>query len=404
MRPTSDELLLPEGARLVHIGPQKTGSTAVQNAMNLVREEMRAHGVVFPGTGPRAREAGWAVVGVGTARGTRPVTMADWDELVREVAAAGDQRVVVSDEHFGRADGAAARRIVEGLGGDRAHVVGVARRLDRLLPSQWQERVKSRGTRDYETWLSVVLGDDESNPLWRLVWTPHRVEELVQRWTDVVGPDRFTLLVSDDSQRHLLPRTFERMLGLPQGLIEPQPGATNRSLTYNEVELVRQINKVSRELGWSDALYRQMIQLGLNLRLTSSAPSDDDLKIPPLPRWAAERVHELSNQHADAVKALGVRVIGDPEDLRTPPPDAEQPSTAGDRRVQVSIDLGARAVTGVVEAGVRQQRQLERLEKKVERLERELARTRAARPVIDDVRAAELARVLATRALRRVRR
>ncbi|MCW2852073.1 MAG: hypothetical protein JWM84_1737, partial [Nocardioides sp.] len=59
----------------------------------------------------------------------------------------------MSDENFARAESPVMERIVTELGGPEGHVVAVARRLDRLLPSVWQERVKSGHAGDFETWL-----------------------------------------------------------------------------------------------------------------------------------------------------------------------------------------------------------------------------------------------------------
>ena len=115
--------------------------------------------------------------------------MKHWKQLVREVADAGDQRVCVSNEDFGRATprrSAAGR----GLGGDGVHVVAVARRLDRYLPSQWQERVKAGDRRSYDDWLRVVLDTTDDEFAWdrKNVWFSHDIGDLVARWVaDVVG-------------------------------------------------------------------------------------------------------------------------------------------------------------------------------------------------------------------------
>ena len=42
-------VLLELGTRLLHIGPHKTGTTAIQGALHLARERLTAEGVVYPG-------------------------------------------------------------------------------------------------------------------------------------------------------------------------------------------------------------------------------------------------------------------------------------------------------------------------------------------------------------------
>ena len=65
--------LLEAGTRLVHIGPHKTGTTAIQGALHLARERLAAQGVVYPG---RGRQPLWPVLAVtgqpGAARRTAP--------------------------------------------------------------------------------------------------------------------------------------------------------------------------------------------------------------------------------------------------------------------------------------------------------------------------------------------
>ena len=39
--------LLPAGAGLLHVGPHKTGSTALQGALHQAREELAAQGVLY---------------------------------------------------------------------------------------------------------------------------------------------------------------------------------------------------------------------------------------------------------------------------------------------------------------------------------------------------------------------
>ncbi|MGN6574272.1 MAG: hypothetical protein ACTHKG_01160, partial [Nocardioides sp.] len=43
----TDPIALPQGSKLLHIGPHQTGSTAIQDAMDQAREEMRQQGVLY---------------------------------------------------------------------------------------------------------------------------------------------------------------------------------------------------------------------------------------------------------------------------------------------------------------------------------------------------------------------
>src|SRR3954454_2542682 len=233
---------VPEGTRLVHIGPHKTGSTAIQVALHTARDRLAEHWVgYFTTRGYRPRKAGWALGIRGRPNGSPRPPIRHWRRLVAAVEAADAARGCVSNEDFGRATAPQIARLVKDLGGDRVRIVAVARRLDRFLPSQWQERVKAGDERTYEEWLRVVLDTDDPGLDWdrRNVWFSHDVRALVGRWTAVVGPERFTLIVSDESDRTLIPRTFETLLGLPKGFVVPDPSRSNRGLSWAGAELLR---------------------------------------------------------------------------------------------------------------------------------------------------------------------
>jgi len=134
-----DDLTLAAGTRLLHIGPHKTGTTALQGAFHLARARLAAHGVFYAGADRSPVRATLAVTGRPAMLGEASPDIALWDNLVRTVRESGDQRVVISSEFFDDADDAVARRVVADLGGPRVHVVATLRPLARVMPSQWQQ-------------------------------------------------------------------------------------------------------------------------------------------------------------------------------------------------------------------------------------------------------------------------
>ncbi|PJJ58143.1 hypothetical protein CLV56_2388 [Mumia flava] len=364
------DLLLPEGSLLLHIGPQKTGSTAIQAALHGNRERLSEYDAAYPGSRLRERRAGWAAIG-GAARGRPTPRIEEWNAFVDEVSRTNAARICVSNEDFAQAPADRVPAIVEDLGGDHVHVVAVARRLDRLLPSQWQERVKARQTATYLQWLDTILRDPDSRAAHR-VWNAHDLERMVGRWVDVVGPERFTLIVSDDSDRGLLAHTFEDMLGLPQGLlVGVEDESSNSSLSYTQTELVRRINEQFDERGWSDELYLQAVQSGIiwPLRNAPKAPKSD--RPPPLPDWARTLVADMSEERVAVIERLGVRVVGDPSVLLVP---RDQPGADEADFVppdEVPVELAAFAVASTIERlTAARTRETTRARKKVRALRR----------------------------------
>ena len=374
-------LLLPRGALLLHIGPQKTGTTSAQAALHRKRDQLRDHGVLYPGRGTRLRAPVWALIGVPDGAAPTPPRR-KWDNLVAEVEAAGDLRVCISTEDLGRVDGPLARQVVEGLGGERVHVVAAARALESLLPSQWQQRVRMRRTAlPFEEWLRVVLGPDRSAPEARNFWMPHDVGALVGRWTAALAsPERFTLVISDRTRPDLLPRTFEEMLGLPPGLLDlPAGEIRNQSLGIGRTELIRQVTAAVERHDWPLPPNHPLV-VALTNALKSSAPWPDEAPLPVVPGWAAQQVAELGEARAEAVRGAGVRVVGDPDALRAAPAPLSGPGSTGtDRPVMVSADLAAAALEQVLAYALEQEDAARTARRRARRLRRRLEEGPAAR-------------------------
>jgi hypothetical protein len=213
-------------------------------------------------------------------------------------------------------------------------VVAVARRLDHFLPSQWQERVKAGQVKSYEEWLEVVLAPESNAWDWNNVWRAHDLEALTRRWTAEVGPESFTLIVSDDTDRGLLPRTFEQLLGLPVGLLALDPDRSNRGLSWSEVELVRSLNKASRAARWPREVHAGFVKRRVVRTLQSLPRSELGARTPPLPAWAVDRVRELSDARVASLAGLVAAVDCPP----------------------ISVEMAARAIESVISEASKSQK------------------------------------------------
>ena len=306
---------VPEGSLLLHIGPQKTGSTSIQGSMHDAREALVGHGVFYPGPFPRQVEAGWAVLG-GAPLGRTAPRIEAWHELVEELRASTLPRRVLSNEDLSRGDDDVVERIVSDLGGDDIELVYVARRYDQLLPSHWQERLKARMTHSFEGFLRNVLEGDPTSWESRLMWDCQLPDQVLASWGRFVPPERITVIVLDDDHS-LLPRTFEQLLDLPTGLLVAPDDVQNRSYTFPEAEALRSINRMAARGKWTNRHYLEVIRRGVARDWTDSPRPVGAARIPGLPPWALERVNELADRQADALLASGCRVVGSPDSLRT---------------------------------------------------------------------------------------
>jgi hypothetical protein len=306
--------LLPQHAVLVHIGPYKTGTTAIQSSLHEHRAELEAAGVTYPGSYHRQMRQSWALLGRSRV-GEADVPQAEWEEMVEEVRRAPG-RVVISSEDFSSARPEHVRRLVDDLGPDRVHVLIVARRLDKLLPSAWQERVKSvNETRTYDEWLREVLAEKREGGAAKVFWHNHGLDALIARWRSALPADRVLVLVTDEIDRGLQPRTFERLLGLDEGLLTPGPHA-NTSLSMERIEFCRRVNLAAESRGWVGNKRLNPARRAMLAGLRSAPLADWETLIPPLPPWTVDRLTRLSEERAEAVARADAVVIGEPDLLR----------------------------------------------------------------------------------------
>jgi hypothetical protein len=348
----SSAALLPADAVVLHIGPQKTGTTAIQGAMHAGRDRLAEHNIRYAGDGPHPREAVAAGVGKRERSGLRP-SPKEWKALVAEVAAASSQRVIVSSETFADADDEAIASSVAALGGDRAHVVITVRPVVSMLPSAWQQYVRNGLVEAYDDWLHGVLDDPENARSTPSFWRRHRTYDLVEHWASVVGIERITVVAPDPADPLALLHGFESLLDLPTGTLELQSDRSNRSLTYGEIELVRALNQEFHDRGWYDAHYNRLIRRGAVDRMRlSHTPSATEAPI-TTPQWAVTAAAAIGGSVGERLRQTGVRVIGSLDNLAAPPKSTAliRPDDAELGAPLLASDAAAHAVMGAILRG-----------------------------------------------------
>ena len=314
-----DSVLLPDGTRLVHIGPHKTATTAIQSALHGARPALRARGVHYAGPDRHAVAAAQAAIETTPPDGRRVRSLGPWRRLVAEVRGARAARVVVSSEWFADAEPEAIRRIVAELGPGPIHVVLAARPLVRLLPSQWQQHVKAGLTTPYERWLESVLKGTGSVP--SAFWHRHRHDLLAARWAEVVGRENVTVIVLDERDRGAILRTFEALLGLEAGTLIPEDARANRSLTLPETELLQAFNVAIKPEIEDSNLRLNLGLYGAAAALEAQPPGDAEPGI-ETPAWAVTRANDFQREIVEGLIESGVRVLGDVNGL-LPQPGAD---------------------------------------------------------------------------------
>lgn len=352
---------LPPGTVLLHIGPHKTGTTALQGSFHSNRKALAQHGVHYVGRTRQPMLAVLSLTGRQGFRGGPQATRRHWRDLVDEVRVASGEasRVVVSSEYFADAAPETIRAIVDDLG-PRVHVVVTLRPLAQILPSQWQQYVQNMLRMRYDDWLDHMLRKPPYRKPTPSFWNRHDHAGLVARWAEVVAPADVTVIVLDDDDRTLLLRAFAAMLDLPAGVLVPEHGVQNRSLTLGEVELIRRLNAEFRRRGWSHETYARIVRTGVGRRmLLQRRPAPDEAAI-TTPQWALDRAAELGSEAAQAIAGMGVRVVGDVRTLglrrhtlRTddPPRDPSLPASAAALAVAGAVS-GAISTPQAIDRGL----------------------------------------------------
>lgn len=346
---------LPSGSRLLHIGLPKTGTTSLQRGAALNRETLLAHGVCYPGRAFNHRDQmaalmerplGWR------GRGAKLHPRRLWDNLMGEVRSAesgGADLAFVSHEFVCESTDEQARRFVDELDPGRLHVAVTLRGFADLLPSNWQQFVKSGHTGHFEAWLKDALKAKTRRPTIGTFVRRNDQTAIVQRWVRLLGADRVTVVIGDKRQPDLLTNAFEDLLGLPRGATAARPAGgyvSNRSLSAAEVELVRRLNTVIADQKYDWRRYTTLIRHGVIARMQECRQPGPDEAPVTLPSWAAERALVLAGQHASAIADSGCRVVGDLATLSGPVrtvPAAVAPDA-------MPVDAAREAVAGLISA------------------------------------------------------
>ncbi len=340
-------LLLPEGVRLIHIGPPKTGTTALQGAFDACRADLLAQGVRYAGRSRHSASAVRAVLGRPSYFGEgEPPPIKAWHVVRGEILRAQEPRVVLSSEYFADGEPDAIRRVVGDLDPARVHVAVTLRPLASIVPSQWQQYVRGGQRAPFETWMKSIFAEPHEK-VTPSFWRRHRHDRLIMRWADIVGPDRITVIVLDEQDRGMFLRTFEQLLGLRSGTLVAEEDLANRSLTLPEVESVRAFNRAFHDAGLSKALHARVMHFGAARYMRLRQPGADEPRI-DTPQWALDRAAEISREMVSAIAVSGVRIVGDLESLAVP--QVSRLTGAGPQRVAIPPEIAASMAMGILVA------------------------------------------------------
>lgn len=301
---------LPDGSTLLHIGPYKTGTTAMQGALWGARDQLVEHGVLYPGELAHEMNASMAVA-LGRVDPGKDVDAfrKRWFDLIATLEERKPRIGVLSSEVYCEASDEGARTVLDAVG-PGAHVVITVRPIVRLLGSQWQQYGQNVPVPAYDDWLRAILDQPDGGSVTPSFWARHRHDRLVERWVGLVGADRVTVVVVDDRDHRGLPAAFEELLGLPAGLLQPPVDKTNRSLTFAEAALIQELVRRTTAPPWVVADHGRFVRFGA-ARGLQAAPPDPAAERLLTPTWAVDRALEVGASMAERIARSGATVVGD---------------------------------------------------------------------------------------------
>jgi hypothetical protein len=339
-------LLLPVQTLLVHIGPHKTGTTALQSAFHAARPKLEEQGVLYAGVDRQPLRAVSALIGKAQRRGEPAPSMFNWDRLAGEIQDADEPRVVLSCESFADGDETIPAVLTDTFRDRQLHIVVTLRPLTKIVPSAWQQYVQNGLTTTYPRWLEQVFDSPDLGRSQRF-WQRHDHGALIERWLTAVDAAHLTVVVADETNRGMLPRTFEAMLGLSTGTLVPEPGLQNRSLSYGEVELHRRLNVAFAEQGWGEVEYAKLLRHGMVANLQRTYKPAKNVARLRTPTWALERAAERGAATATKIRDLGVNVVGD-LDVLSAAATAAETDDGSEPAITIPMRAVTQAVVGVI--------------------------------------------------------
>lgn len=336
---------LPAGGLLLHIGMPKTGSTSLQLAAQLGRQELRSQGVLYPGNTRNQSRAIMPMIREGS-RGPR------WRALLRELEGSSpDLRALISCEDIGEADDDVADDLLAAFG-PQSHVVVTVRALGQRLPSEWQQRVRN-GTerRPFSEWLTAVADSEaELSPAMR-----RQLDQggIVERWVRLTGPERITVVVIDPAEPELLYSSFDGLLALPAGTLASlasrlRPDGSNRSMSRFEMDLVERVSRRAHELGVDFESHVAVLHRGGFLRAQARRRPQEGEPAITLPPHAQEWILRRQEHDIAMIRSSGARILGDLSRLAGPVRVGDQPPA----QKHVPLDLVAEMALGIALAAL----------------------------------------------------
>lgn len=325
---------------VLHIGPPKTGTTAVQASLDSSRKQLLEQGVSYL---PETTQASLAAMSLtqrsDPSTGIR-VPDEEWRSLAARVLKSRTRITIVSSEWLAAASEDHIARVRQMFISRDVQIILTIRSLSAILPSRWRQNVLEGATYGYEEWLHMVFNDRSSSQSQRF-WHQHRHDHLAQRWSRAFGMNNVHVVVVRENQPAFALEAIEEVLSVPKGTLKRDAAGANVSASDVVVEAVRLFNQRREQYGISRALGYTAVSRGALMQLHRQQVGRSIAD--QLPTTYLDGLERESRQIASGLRILGFPVYGDLDDLmevktvRTRPAEAMSEDSVAELIADVMI-------------------------------------------------------------------
>lgn len=320
----------------LHVGSPKTGTSYLQNVLWQSRDELAAQGVQLP---LQRTDHFFLTLQL---RGryspdVDPPRAGDVLERLEAALARAEGDVLITHELLSVVPTRRIEAFLARLADFEVHVIITTRSLDRQLPSEWQQFVKTRHTGSYATFLAQV----RTTPGHRF-WRGQDFARIADRWGASLPPSRVhvvTVPPTGASPEELLHR-FCSVLGVDAAALDADVTRDNASIGYEQAELLRRVNEtLGTRLRANRTAYARTVKFWYAERVLAEQIGQRLVLPASEQAWCTQ----VSRDQAERLTAAEYDIVGDVSDLlpvwsQRPTPDL----TADDERLlEVSLEAMA---------------------------------------------------------------
>lgn len=296
----------------LHIGTRKSGTSYLQKALRESVPQLEAQGLNLAYHTRKGQvERQLTPFQEYAAGGPRAAVEASNAELLQRITKATQTRHLITLEDLAELPEQAADALVEPLLGFDLHLVVTARHWGLTIPSEWQQDVKERKSVTYRDFLDAIRDRTPGSAQFLM---RQDLPVLLQRWGKHLPADRIHVVAVPPSSRTegTLMELFCGLIGVDPSTLKIPTGDINASISLDQAELLRQVNiALGDRLPDLEGDYR----FGVREWLTRGSLMKRKSGSIRIPAEDAGWCTEAAQAQFDAVKGLGVDLIGDPADL-----------------------------------------------------------------------------------------